>query len=296
MSQLPPSAPSSTPFEIIFREAAKKYKRLTKKDIASHPLAAQLKSCDTPDAIRAVLRAQVQVFDRSQSTDEKLTKWLDPTVNVLCAFSETIGNAVGLAFPPATVIFAGIGVLLQAVKDVRASRRALVDLFDRIECFFKRLEVYTKVKPTEAMTDIIGTIMAEVLSILGMVTKEIREGRIKKYFKKLVGWAGAPVEDALQKLDRLTQDETRMAMAETLRITRETDDRVECVQENLKGVNQNIQTVDLNVQGIDDKMQSVKDELQGVGDKVDSVIEGGKETTVAIQQVENQVSNLNRSN
>ncbi len=74
----------------------KAYEKQTKKDIASHPLAAQLKSCDNPGAILAVLRAQVQVFDRSQSADEKLTKWLDPTVNVLHAFSEAIGNAVGL--------------------------------------------------------------------------------------------------------------------------------------------------------------------------------------------------------
>jgi len=34
------------------------------------------------------------------------------------------------------VIFAGVGVLLLAVKDVRASQEALVDIFERIESFF----------------------------------------------------------------------------------------------------------------------------------------------------------------
>src|ERR1700749_3206964 len=87
---------SSPSFETIFKAALEEYKKKTRKDIASHPLAAQLKSCDSPSAILAILRAQVQASDKSQSADEKLTKWLDPTVNVLYAFSAILGDAVGL--------------------------------------------------------------------------------------------------------------------------------------------------------------------------------------------------------
>lgn len=65
-----------------------------------------------------------------------------------------------------------------------------------------------------------------------------------------------------------------MAVAETLRINRETDDRVKAMQENLEGIDQGMQTVGSNVQGIDDEVQSVKVELHGVGDKVNSAIEG----------------------
>ena len=96
MSQAPSAPTSSTNFETIFTAALEAYKQQTKKDIASHPLAVQLQSCDSPSAIIAVLQAQVQAFDQSQSTDEALTKWLDPTVNVLYAFSATIGSGVGL--------------------------------------------------------------------------------------------------------------------------------------------------------------------------------------------------------
>ena len=99
MSQASPAAASSTStdFEAIFRAALDAYKSQTKKDIASHPLAAQLQSCDSSSAILAVLRAQVQAVDQSQSADEKWTKWLDPTVNVLYAFSTTLGNGVGVS-------------------------------------------------------------------------------------------------------------------------------------------------------------------------------------------------------
>ena len=96
MSQILSTTASSPSFETIFKEALEEYEKKTKKDIASHPLAAQLKSCDSPSAILAILRAQVQASDKSQIADERLTKWLDPTVNVLYAFSAIVGDAVGL--------------------------------------------------------------------------------------------------------------------------------------------------------------------------------------------------------
>ena len=53
----------------------------------------------------------------------------------------------------------------------------LIDIFVRIESFFKRLESYTEVPPTAAMIDAIVKIMIEVLSILAIATKEIKQGR-----------------------------------------------------------------------------------------------------------------------
>ena len=51
-----------------------------------------------------------------------------------------------------------------------------------MEYFFKRLEKYIKVQPTAALTDIIVKTMVEVLSILGIVTKEIGQGKMSMYF------------------------------------------------------------------------------------------------------------------
>ena len=65
-------------------------------------------------------------------------------------------------------------------KDVRASQETLVDVFERVEMFFRRLEVYTEVPATTEMMDMITQIMAEVLCILGIATKEITESRMSK--------------------------------------------------------------------------------------------------------------------
>ncbi|KAH9071619.1 hypothetical protein EDB83DRAFT_260546 [Lactarius deliciosus] len=170
---------ASSRFQAIFNAALKLYEKQTKKDLIAHPLASQLQACDSPAAILSLLQEKAREFDQARSGDERLTKWLNPTVNVLYAFSATLGEGVGLVFSPAKVVFAGICVFLMAAKDVAASQGAVADLFEQMEFFFKRLEAYTEVAPTAAMTDIITKIMVEVLTIFGIATKEMKQGRGK---------------------------------------------------------------------------------------------------------------------
>jgi hypothetical protein len=65
-------------------------------------------------------------------------------------------------------------------NDTSASREKLVDILKRIERFFRRLEIYTEITPTTAMTDIIVEIMVEVLTILAIATKEVERGRFRE--------------------------------------------------------------------------------------------------------------------
>ena len=123
---------TSPNYQLIFNNALKAYERRTNNDLLAHPLrvAAQLQACNSPSAVLIMLRQRAQELNRSRTSDERLTKWLDPTVNVLYAFSGALGEGVGLvgfmtcdrvrftrsfysqAFSPAKVIFAGVGVLL----------------------------------------------------------------------------------------------------------------------------------------------------------------------------------------
>jgi hypothetical protein len=94
MSHSHPSTASSN-FQLILNNALKAYKKRTKKDLLAHPLATQLQSCNSPSAILALLQEQVLGTDQSRSNDDRWTKWLDPTINVLFALSVTLGEAVG---------------------------------------------------------------------------------------------------------------------------------------------------------------------------------------------------------
>ena len=94
----------------------------------------------------------------------------------------------------------------------------------------KRLDIYTKIDLTPMMTDIIVKIMVQLLSVLSLATKQISQKRFskcaltytlsvaqcttEKFAKKLLG--ETEIEAVLQRLDRLTQDEARITVAQTL--------------------------------------------------------------------------------
>jgi hypothetical protein len=96
MSQAKPIASSSSGFQLVLNSALEAYEKKTKCKLLTHPLAAQVQSCDSPTAILSVLQDLVQQFDQRRRSDEKLTNWLNPTVNVLYAFSSAFGQGVGL--------------------------------------------------------------------------------------------------------------------------------------------------------------------------------------------------------
>jgi hypothetical protein len=100
MSHVHPTASSSSNqssnFQLIFINALDVYKRHTKRDLPAHPLVTELQSCNSPSAILAVLQQQLQELDQSRSRDERWTRWLDPTVNVLYTLSGTLEEGVGL--------------------------------------------------------------------------------------------------------------------------------------------------------------------------------------------------------
>ncbi|KAN0139149.1 hypothetical protein V8E53_003038 [Lactarius tabidus] len=89
MSQTPAAAAlaTSSRFEvIIFHDALGSYRKQTKKDLLVHPLASRFQSCNSTSDILAVLQDQTREFNKSRSGDERMTKWLGPTANVLKNF------------------------------------------------------------------------------------------------------------------------------------------------------------------------------------------------------------------
>ena len=93
------------------------------------------------------------------------------------------GIDVLLAVRPLNMLFNQVPSdirLCQAASGVASSYDALVELFECLGNFLKRLEVYMTIPPTTVMTDIIVQIMVEVLSVLALATKQIKQGRFSK--------------------------------------------------------------------------------------------------------------------
>jgi len=134
----------------------------------------------------------------------------------------------------------------------------------------------------EGMTNIIVKVMVEVLLIIALATKEIQQGKIselisddrrsfliypssERFFKKLLGTS--EIEDALRRLDKLTQEEHRMAAAQDLFATQRVDERVMSIEND-------VQHVDEGVKGIDERVQGVGDSVKDVLDGINVVIDG----------------------
>jgi hypothetical protein len=135
---------------------------------------------------------------------------------------------------------------------------------------------------TVAMTKIVTEIMVEVLKIFGIATKEIRRGsasefqtgciqifaelrRAEKFLRKLAGMVD--LENALKKLDRLTQEEARLALAEVMRITHS-------IRDEVKVVNGKVESVENKVVDMGNKVDVVGDNVGAIDEKVQVVIEG----------------------
>ncbi|KAH9958713.1 hypothetical protein BC827DRAFT_1361799, partial [Russula dissimulans] len=172
------------------------------------------------------------------------------------------------------------------------------------------------------MMDTIVQVMVEMLSILGIATKEIKKRRMRKYVTKLIG--RTDLEDALSKLDKLTQEEARMAAAEALKVMHTADERVRGVADKVLAIDGRVayleaRVADVNhavtgaeemalspnttavnaVSDIDNKVASVSDGLKGVepmvahfddrvkavNEKLFQVMDDGNEAKRVLKQV-----------
>ena len=175
----------------------------------------------------------------------------------------------------------------QLIGAIPAGQEALVDVLMRIEQTFRLLEVQIDVRPTSVMVETMLEIMIAVLSILAMVTQQIKHGRtseswryisflstydcLEKYLKKLVGGAG--IEDALSRLEGLSRTLTRTAGAERLKLICTMDSDVLALNE-MPGVNdkerEHVQQTSTaqgivgNVKSVDDRAPSISDGAQFV--------------------------------
>jgi hypothetical protein len=79
------------------------------------------------------------------------------------------------------------------------------------------------------------------------------------------------IEDSLERLDKLTQEEARMASAEQLKMTHSVGVKVMGVDNRVKGVEGQVQDVGDKVQIVEGRVQDVRGDVQDVGIKVQGV-------------------------
>jgi hypothetical protein len=87
----------------------------------------------------------------------------------------------------------------------------------------------------------------------------------ERFLKRLAG--KTDIEEALKRLDKLTNEEARMATAQVLKATRSIDDGV-------KGVDDRVAAVDAQLAGVNEGVVSVDGRVKAVDGKVAEIIHG----------------------
>ncbi|KAF8259585.1 hypothetical protein EI94DRAFT_1010410 [Lactarius quietus] len=198
-------------------DAVDKYAEQTGINLKENPFAERVKTCDSPSAVLVLLQDNLKAFKDFRDKNRKFIECISPVVQFVHAFSGVLGEAAGLIpFQPTKLIFVGIDVLFTAADGVSASYDALLELFECIGNFVKRLHIYSEIPLETLMKDIVAKIMVELISILALAKKQIGRGRLKQFAKRLLG--DSEIETILKRLDRLTQEEARMTVTQTLAI------------------------------------------------------------------------------
>ena len=116
------------------------------------------------------------------------------------------------------------------------------------------------------------------------------EGRVEKFLRKLAGMAD--LESALKKLDRLTQEEARMALAEVLKVTHSIRDEVKVVDGKLEGVRENVEDVGERVADLGEEVADLGDKMADVGEKVEDIGEKVEDIGNGVDDIGNKVQSV----
>ncbi|KAI9453313.1 hypothetical protein BJY52DRAFT_1189677 [Lactarius psammicola] len=242
-------------FQLIL-DALDEYAEQTGINLTENPFADKVRGCDSPGSILLLLQENMKVFKDYRDQHRKFIDCLSPVVQFVHAFSAILGEAAGLVpFQPAKLIFVGINVLFTAAEGVSASYDALLELFECVGSFLKRLEIYNKISLSPLMTEIIVKIMVEYFPSLAR--RRNSELIAEQFAKRLL--RDSEIESIMRRLDRLTQDEARMMDAHILEV----------------------------VYGLMNNMKTVMDG----GDVYTSAI---RKTLVTIQDMVNEINKMNR--
>ncbi|EMD37961.1 hypothetical protein CERSUDRAFT_72599 [Gelatoporia subvermispora B] len=256
--------------ELMFKDALGKYNQQTKKDLENEPFVADLKNCKTAGDVMKILREPAnKLIDRQEKDKEKsgLMRLLDRIVDVLHALhlNETLGEGIGTVWGPGKAVIGAVVVLLETARNVREGYKMLMELLEDVSSFIVRLEVYSKNTISSEMREILVKLLGKVMSIVGLATEQIREGRWSKlpmsystavahrhperYMKTLLG--DSAVEDAFKKLNRLTSVETQMASTESLKLLHDLVSRLDLhmqgVQPPLTEIQKNLDSLNVSI-------------------------------------------------
>ena len=209
----------SPELKALFEAALNEFEKRAGTSLVQHQIVDKLVICESADSVIDVLQEQAQAFRNFRGDDGKLMTSLKRTVNVLYTLSTSDVVCEGIILVrvfsflchasrnsfsfslfhrqrqcslDSLCFLAYVSYLCsrkdscdaygfhQSIKDIGTSYDALVDLFESFESFLRRLDIYTKIPSTTAITEIIIKILIELLSTISLAIQQAKQGRLSE--------------------------------------------------------------------------------------------------------------------
>ncbi|VDC07217.1 unnamed protein product [Peniophora sp. CBMAI 1063] len=207
----------------LWEEAIEQFKAvagvdLTDKDAELH---RRLEGCTDSPGVVTVLNETLEKFKAYRdpapdSSGAKLRRVLRRTVRTVlrAGVVDASGEAsAAMAIPGGKAIFVAMGVLLQATQGVSDRFDAVILLLQKFEAYMTRLDVRLQAPLVQATRSHTVKILIEMLGAFAIAIDMMRRHRIKHFISVLTG-GGQDVSGALQRLETLQAEDTRLSLAE----------------------------------------------------------------------------------
>ncbi|KAL1734519.1 hypothetical protein EV714DRAFT_234055 [Schizophyllum commune] len=216
-TSVPPSTgmPIDDPLLEIWAQAVSQYERDTGKPIPSGPTTFR-----STDAIIDYIHHQKMTFEEFLTKKRwRLIRGLRPVAQVVGTLSGAIGEGVGL-IPAGKVVVAAMGELAKAAMAVHDDFAAICNAFETMERHLRIVQPTLSGNVDSILSDASLKLMAQILVVLGVVSKMRQSGRLVAWLKKIA--QSKDVSSALSDLGQLATSHHHAVSAVTLVVAQKT--------------------------------------------------------------------------
>ncbi|GME27482.1 Neutral amino acid permease [Neofusicoccum parvum] len=233
-------------FERMWEETADEYERIT-----GHSLKQNV-SLERENILSQIKDAK-EVDKKERPKWDKAKKYLGNTMQFVATLGQFAATGASMVFGPSQMCFNAISFLINTAQKYDKIFSDLGNLFEKIEDFLRRFEVYARPKTVGVKIDhhlksIINDLLRTFVRICGLSAQlASKRGRFMAALSMFAFASDQGVSAELAKLESLVMQETRMTVALTL----------ETAQNNEARTTQGLSEINVSVQNTQGKIENV---------------------------------------
>ncbi|TFY56712.1 hypothetical protein EVG20_g8826 [Dentipellis fragilis] len=226
-------------FPEIWKASIKQYEADTKNNLTH--ASRGLSDIASADELLKAIDDKQKNFVEYRKRGAKIKGALKSVLDIVGPLASAAGDGVALVFPPGKVIFVAVKLLVDATHNVKSHYDAIIDIFEQMQSFLLRCHLYLSHggNISDDLRQKLGKILAHLLSVIGLVTKEMKKGQLR-HFIHGVFTKNSAIQDALARLDYLTKEESQVVQAATYQEMKHASRAMDQIGKKLDKVYENI--------------------------------------------------------